>query len=445
MERPRDRPQAARAGRGPASALPPELEIQPRGALDATVAVPGSKSITNRALVVAALAEGTSRLHGALESDDTEAMRACLAALGIAVEAPGQDAPWTVPGACGRLAAPDAPLDVRASGTTARFLAAAATLADGPVRIDGTARMRERPIDDLVAALRGLGARIEILGRGGCPPLEVRGGGLAGGTTTIDARRSSQFVSAVLLAAPQARSPVTLELVEGALVSRPYVELTLQVMRAFGAACGWERDGVLRVEAPRPYRAASFHVEPDASAAAYPFAAAAVGGGRVRVPGFPAASIQADLGILDVLARMGCRVERDAGAIVVHGPAGRLRGIDVDMNDLPDAVLAVAVVALFAEGPTVIRNVANLRLKETDRLHALETELRKLGADARAGPDWLRVVPAPLHGAAIDTYDDHRMAMAFALAGLRLPGVVIRDPACAAKTWPGYFASLSSW
>jgi 3-phosphoshikimate 1-carboxyvinyltransferase len=423
---------------------PAELAIPPRGPLDATVRVPGSKSITNRAAVCAALAAGESALEGALDSDDSEAMRVALGALGVPVAVDGDV--WRVSGRDGRLAAPAAPLDARASGTTARFLTAAATLADGPVVIDGAPRMRERPIDDLADALRALGAKVELLGRGGCPPLRVAGGGLAGGRAAIDARRSSQFVTAVLLAAPYARADVVLEPVAGVVVSRPYVDLTLQVMGAFGAEAGWQDGGrALRVAAGRRYRARRFAIEPDASAAAYPFAAAAIAGGTVRVPGVPEASLQSDFGLLAILERMGCTVERRGDTVAVRGPGpeGRLRAVDVDMNDLPDAVLALAVVALFAEGTTRIRNVANLRIKETDRLAALETELRKLGARAEAGPDWLAITPGPLRGAAVDTYDDHRMAMSFALAGLRVPGVVIRDPGCVAKTWPSYFDALA--
>ena len=432
-------------------AVPPDrIEIRPRGPLDAQLRVPGSKSITNRAVLAAALARGESRLDGALESDDTAAMRVALAALGVSIDARGTS--WSVRGADGKLAAPRAALDARASGTTARFLPAAATLADGPVVIDGSPRMRERPIDDLARALAALGAEVEVLGEKGCPPVRVNGGlrgvngrlrgGLRGGRAPIDARRSSQFVSAVLLAAPYARQDVVLEPIGGIVVSRPYVDLTLAVMTAFGADAGWD-GGALRVAAGCGYRGRSYAVEPDASAAAYPFAAAAIAGGSVRVSGLPRDSLQADLGLLEVLERMGCAVERGADGITVRAPAdGRLRGVDVDMNAMPDAVLALAVVALFAEGPTRIRNVANLRIKETDRLAALERELGKLGARARAGADGLEIQPGTLHGAAIDTYDDHRMAMAFALAGLRVPGVVIREPGCVAKTWPDYFEAL---
>jgi 3-phosphoshikimate 1-carboxyvinyltransferase len=422
------------------SDLPAALRIAPRGALDARVRVPGSKSITNRALVIAALASGESLLRGGLESDDTRVMTDALRALGCTLETDG--GAWRVRGSGGRLRAPAQPLDTGNSGTTARFLTAAATLADGPVVIDGNARMRERPIEDLVGALTGLGAACEILGRNGCPPVRVAGGGLPGGTSAIDASRSSQYVSAVLLAAPYAERDVALELAGGVLVSRPYVELTLQMMGAFGAQADWEGGAGLRVAAGNPYRGRDYAIEPDASSAAYPFCAAAIAGGRVRVEGIPSRSLQADFRLLELLEQMGCAVRRDADAVEVAGPASPLRGIDVDMNDLPDAVLALAVVALFAEGITRIRNVANLRIKETDLLAALETELRKLGAGARADADSLTIEPGPLRAAQIATYDDHRMAMAFALAGLRVPGVSILDPGCVSKTWPDYFAML---
>ena len=425
-----------------APALPDALPIAPRGPLDAEPALPGSKSISNRALVAAALAEGESRLEGLLESEDIAVMRAALAALGAGL-APAGGAAWSVRGTAGRLRAPGRTLDVRASGTAARFLTALATLAPGPVTVDGTPRLRERPVADLADALLRLGARLEVLGRGGCPPVRVHGGGLEGGAAPVDARRSSQTVSAILLVAPYARKDVRLELVEGALVSRPYVDLTLQVMRAFGAEVRWPEASALVVRAGRPYRARRFAVEPDASTAAYFFCAAAIAGGRVRVRGLPGDSAQADAGLPAVLERMGCRVLREPGAVEVRGPAGGLAGVDVDMNAMPDAVLALAVTAAFARGPTRIRNVAHLRLKESDRLAALEAELCKLGCRARAGRDELCIEPGPLHGAAIETYDDHRMAMAFALAGLRVPGVVIRDPGCVAKSWPNYFEALA--
>jgi 3-phosphoshikimate 1-carboxyvinyltransferase len=429
----------------PQQPQPDRLAIPTRGPIDAVVRPPGSKSITNRALVAAALASGDSELRGALESDDTRVMADCLVALGVGLER-APDA-WRVRGSAGHLRQPDAPLYTGNSGTTARFLSAAATLADGPVVLDGSPRMRQRPIQDLVHALSQLGAPAEVLGRDGCPPLRVHGGGLPGGTAVIDASRSSQYVSAVLLAAPCAQRDVDLQFENGVLVSGPYVELTLQLMRAFGAEVDWSPSGGIHVRGRRGYRGRVYAVEPDASAAAYPFCAAAISGGRVRVEGIPRGSLQADLGLLPILERMGCQVRREPDAIELRGPRPpqRLRGVDVDMNALPDAVLALAVVALFADGPTRIRNVANLRIKETDRLAALETELRRLGARAEAGDDWLRVEPLPEGGgraAEVETYDDHRMAMSFALAGLRVPGVVIRDPGCVSKTWPDYFAFL---
>ncbi|MEE2678713.1 MAG: 3-phosphoshikimate 1-carboxyvinyltransferase [Myxococcota bacterium] len=414
--------------------------VRTRGALDAAVRPPGSKSLTNRALAIAALARGESTLVGALASEDTEAMCGCLEALGCPVVGDGDT--WHVPGRDGRFSAPTGPLFAKNSGTTIRFLAAAATLADGPVTLDGDARMRERPIGDLVDALTALGAPAEVRGAAGCPPVHVAGKGLPGGATEIDGTRSSQVVSAVLMAAPYAQRDVTLSLRRHGLVSRPYVDLTLDTMRAFGAEAAWTSDDGLRVRAGRRYAGRTFAIEPDASAAAYPFCAAAIAGGRVRVTGIPAASIQADLALLPILERMGCQVARGADYAEVRRDGRPLQGVDVDMNALPDAALALAVVAIFAEGPTRIRNVANLRLKETDRLAALETELRRLGADATAGPDSLEIVPGPLRGAPIETYDDHRMAMSFALAGLRVPGVTIRDPACVAKTWPDYFSTL---
>jgi len=417
-----------------------QFQVRTRGALDAAVRPPGSKSITNRTLPVAALATGESVLHGALTSDDTEAMLECLAALGCRVAGDGDT--WRVPGQAGRLRTPAAPLLTRNSGTTIRFLTAASSLAAGPVTLDGDARMRERPIADLTDALTALGAPAETHGVAGCPPVRVAGSGLPGGKAEIDGRSSSQVVSAVLLAAPYAVRDVELSLRNGDLVSRPYVDLTLEVMRAFGADADWTPGGGLHVRAGRHYTGRAFEIEPDASAAAYPFCAAAIAGGRVRVTGIPAASIQADLALLPILERMGCRVARGPDFAEVCRGDEPLQGIDVDMNTLPDATLALAVVALFARGPTRIRNVANLRLKETDRLAALEAELRRLGANATAGADGLQIVPGPLRGARIETYDDHRMAMSFALAGLRVPGVTIVDPGCVAKTWPDFFSVL---
>jgi len=418
--------------------FPDRVGIRLRGPVDGTIRLPGSKSLTNRALLCAALANGASTLTGVLDAEDTRVMTECLARLGASFTEDGESV--VVVGTDGHLRASPLTLDVGASGTTARFLTAAATLADGPSLIDGTPRMRLRPIGELVAALKALGADVEALGANGCPPVRVGGGGLPGGHAVIDARRSSQFVSAIALSAPYAKQDTFLEFLGGVLVSRPYVENTVEVMQAFGAFVELEASRI-RVS-PGKYQPRSFRVEPDASAAAYPLVAAAITGGSVHVAGFGRGSRQADLGILDVLEAMGCVVEWIGSGFSLTGPSDGLVGVEVDMGDMPDAVLAVAVAGAFASGPSRLTNIANLRFKESDRLAALETELRKLGAGAEAGPDWMIVQPRSLHGAEIDTYDDHRMAMAFSLAGLVVPNVVIRDPGCVAKTWPSYFEDM---
>jgi 3-phosphoshikimate 1-carboxyvinyltransferase len=418
------------------------IEIEPRGALNATVRVPGSKSLSNRALLVAALAQGESRLEGVLDSDDIQAMAAALCALGAEVVRDGER--YLVRGVAGRPRVPERGIDVGASGTAARFLTAALSLVPGETVLDGVPRMRERPIGELVDALRALGVEVVAESPGGCPPVRCRGGAPFGGEAAIDARRSSQYVSALLLIAPYAERDVVLHLKDGVLASRPYVELTLRLMRAFGAEAAFRDASTLEVAAGRGYVGRAYDVEPDASTAAYFFAAAAIAGGRVRVEGLSGDSVQADMGFLDVLAGMGCTVVRDASGVEVRGPKGPLRAVDVDMNAMPDAVLAAAVTALFADGTTRIRNVANLRIKESDRLAALEAELHKLGARARASADALEITPGRLQAAEIATYDDHRVAMAFGLAGLRIPGVRILDPSCVSKSWPRYFEALAA-
>lgn len=432
------------------SANPPErLTIAPRGPLNGHPVVPGSKSITNRVLLLAALADGESRLRGGLDSDDTVVMRQALESMGIGLRTepagPGGLEDWLVTGRGGQFKAPPNALDCGNSGTTVRFLTAALTLAEAPIVVDGNARMRERPISDLVNALRGLGAELTVEGQDECPPVRIEGGGLPGGATLIDGSRSSQYVSAVLQAAPYAAQDVELGFKNSIVVSRPYIDLTIEVMEAFGARASWIAEDRLRVVSGQVYQPRDYTIEPDASSAAYPFAAAAIAGGQVTVDGVRANSLQADFKILGLLEQMGCGVERNGDAVTVTGPNKPLKSLGkIDMNDFPDAVLAYAVVCAFADAPTTITNIYNLRIKETDRLHALETELRKLGVGAEAGHDWLRIEPRPMHGAEIETYDDHRIAMSFALAGLRIPGVVILDPGCVSKTWPGYFEAFAS-
>ncbi|MGO8691523.1 MAG: 3-phosphoshikimate 1-carboxyvinyltransferase [Thermoguttaceae bacterium] len=413
------------------------IEIHPSGPVHGSIRPPGSKSITNRALVCAALAEGTSVLTSALRSDDTRLMIEGLQALGVAVECEPSATTIQVCGCSGRLPARAADIPVGNSGTTVRFLTAVATLGRGTFRLDGIARMRERPIEDLLDALGQLGADATSELGSGCPPVVVRAAGLPGGRATVAGDLSSQFLSALLMAAPGASGPVELA-IAGRLVSKPYIDMTLAVMGAFGVAVA---AGPPWRIAPRPYRACRYAIEPDASAASYFLAAAAMTGGAVTVEGLSRQSLQGDVAFCDCLAQMGCQVRGDTGGLTVVG--GPLRGIEVDMGAISDTVPTLAVVALLARGPTTIRGVAHIRHKETDRIRALANELRKLGAAVEELDDGLRIIPGPLHGAELDTYDDHRMAMSLALAGLATPGVVIRDPDCTAKTYPGYFRDLA--
>lgn len=413
--------------------------IQPRGPLRGRIRPPGSKSITNRALICAALAEGESLLAGALDSEDTRVMIAALRRIGIFVEHDPTAASIRVGGSGGRFPADEADLYVANSGTTVRFLAALLTLGQGVYRLDGTARMRERPIGDLLEALRQLGADAVSEAGNACPPVIVRAHGLRGGRACVAGEISSQFLSGLLMACPYAENEVTLA-VEGKLVSRPYVAMTLAVMEAFGVRVASGVGGEFVVWAPQRYKPCRYAIEPDASAASYFFAGAAITGGKVSVEGLSRDSLQGDVAFCDCLERMGCTVEHGQNHITVAG--GRLRGIDVDMNAISDTVQTLGAVALFAEGPTTVRGVAHIRHKETDRIHALAVELRKLGAAVEERDDGLTISPGALHGATIDTYRDHRMAMSLATVGLAVPGVVIRDPGCTGKTYPDFFEDL---
>lgn len=417
------------------------IQIEPCGPLRAVIRPPGSKSITNRALVCAALADGDSILAGALESDDTRVMIEGLRQLGIHVEHDRPRQTIRVAGCGGRLPASTADLQVGNSGTTVRFLTALVTLGHGTYRLDGTERMRQRPIEDLLSALRQLGADVISQYGTGCPPVLVRAAGLPGGRAEVAGNISSQFLSGLLMAAPRAREPVEL-VVRGELVSIPYVTMTLRVMEAFGISVASAGGPPLRIPVDRPYQACRYEIEPDASAASYFFAAAAIAGGSVAVEGLTYRSIQGDVAFCDCLRKMGCKVTDGADRITVTG--GRLHGIEIDMNAISDTVQTLAAVALFADGPTTITHVGHIRHKETDRIHALAVELRKLGAAVEELADGLRIIPGPLHGTEVDTYDDHRMAMSLALVGLRVPGVTIRDPGCTAKTYPQFFEDLRS-
>lgn len=414
------------------------LLIRPlKGPLVGSIRPPGSKSLTNRALVVAALAEGRSRLSGVLESDDTRVMVESLRRLGVGVEWDRAACQVEIVGSGGRFPVASAELDLANSGTSIRFLTAACAASSGRFHLDGNARMRERPIEDLIVALRQLGGAARCETETGCPPVLVEGAGFRGGTARVAGDISSQYLSALLMAAPLAAEPVSLEVV-GELVSVPYVDMTLGVMEAFGVTV--ERvDSGFRI-APRTYRAADYAIEPDASAASYFFAGAAISGGRVRVEGLTRQALQGDVGFVDALARMGCQVEEDGDSLTVTG--GRLRGIDIDMNAISDTAQTLAAVAVFAEGPTTIRRIAHVRHKETDRIGAVATELRRLGQEVEEFEDGLTISPRPVQPAEIRTYDDHRMAMSFALVGLREPEIRIADPGCTAKTYPRFWEDL---
>jgi len=407
----------------------------------ATVRVPGSKSITNRALVLAALAGDSfpGDLWGVLRSEDTEVMIEALRTLGFAVETDWRKNFVRVyRGEGDFIPTSEANLFVANSGTSMRFLTALVSLGHGRYRLDGVPRMRERPIGDLLSALGQLGvdARSEL--GNDCPPVVVETKGLSGGKACIRGNVSSQFLSALLMVAPFARADVILE-IEGSLVSEPYVAMTIAMMKRWGAEVEVAARS-FHIRATQEYRLCDYNIEPDASAASYFWAAAAITGGEVTVSDLTSNGLQGDVRFVDVLEDMGCGVERGASGITVHG--GPLRGIDVDMNDISDTVMTLAAVACFAEGPTTIRNVAHIRHKETDRLAALAVELRRVGAEVTEFADGLTITPRPLHGAAIETYNDHRMAMSMALIGLRVPGIVIKEPGCVAKTYPHFFTDL---
>lgn len=408
---------------------------------DATVRVPGSKSITNRALVAAALADGTSRLRGALFADDTSAMADCARRLGAAVVADERAALIEVHGLRGRIAPGPVELDARQSGTTARFVLPLLATGHGRYVLDGSEQLRARPMGPLVTALRALGATVVDGHVAGHLPIvvEAGGGGLRGGTVAVPGDVSSQFLSGLLLSGPMMREGLRLELTSSP-VSEPYLAMTVRTLRSFGVDAAVVGSGRYAV-APGTYRATDLDIEPDASTASYFLAAAAITGGRVRVPGLGRRSSQGDVAFAGVLAQMGARVVEGGGSIEVSG-GRRLRGVDVDLRAISDTAPTLAVVAPFASTPTTVSGIAFIRRKETDRIAAVVRELQRCGVDARERPDGFVVQPGLPRGARIETYDDHRMAMAFALIGLRVPGIEIADPGCVAKTFPGYFEAL---
>jgi len=432
------------------TAHPPHIDLQPVPRVAGTVRLPGSKSISNRTLLLAALSSGTTRIHDLLHSDDTEVMLGALRSLGIAWEKVGERT-HVVHGAGGKLPNGQADLFMGNAGTAIRPLTAALAVIGGDYVLRGVPRMHERPIGDLVDALNAIGANIEYTGTPGYPPLHIRQPALKDAPIAVRGNVSSQFLTALLMSAPlMARGrDVRIEVV-GELISKPYIEITLNLMRRFGVTVAQEGWSAFTVKDGAAYASpGEIHVEGDASSASYFLAAGAIGGGPVRVEGVGAESIQGDVRFAEALEAMGATIVRGPNWIEASAN-GPLKAIDMDFNHIPDAAMTIAVAALYADGTTTLRNIASWRVKETDRIAAMATELRKVGATVEEGPDWLRVTPPEaIRSAAIDTYDDHRMAMCFSLASL--DGVLrkgapqrINDPKCVAKTFPDYFEAFAA-
>jgi 3-phosphoshikimate 1-carboxyvinyltransferase len=420
------------------------IDLPPLMSAHGTVRLPGSKSISNRVLLLAALADGVTEVRDLLKSDDTDRMLDALRTLGVKVESLGDNA-YRITGCGGNFPVKHAKLFLGNAGTAFRPLTAALALSGGSYELSGVPRMHERPIGDLVDALRQLGANIEYLGNEGFPPLKISPAKLAGDVVKIRGDVSSQFLSGLLMALPLLNQPVKVK-VEGELISQPYVDITLLMMAQFGVGVfGDFFDS--GVSAQDVYQSPGIvYVEGDASSASYFLASGAIGGGPVRVGGVGTNSVQGDIRFAEELKKMGADIEWSENSIVAKGPAsGRLKAIDLDCNHIPDAAMTLAVAALFADGTTTLRNIASWRVKETDRIAAMATELRKVGATVEEGADFIRITPPasralilnPAQG--IDTYDDHRMAMCFSLAAFGGAGIRINDPGCVAKTFPDYF------
>ena len=410
--------------------------IRPLAILDGEISIPGSKSYTARALVIGALASGKTLLRNPLRSEDTDYMIEGLKALGVTIEE-GRET-ISIVGTGGNLNPSSEKLFLGGAGTAVRFLTTVAGLTRKPLVIDGNERMRERPIQDLLEGLEPLGIRARSISGDGCPPIAVADGQLEGGRTVLRGGKSSQFLSSILLCAPYAKRAVMIEITDD-LVSRSYVDLTLEIMRDFGARVTHQGYRTFRVT-PAPYVGREYVIEGDLSSASYFFAAAAITGGRVRVKGVNPRSKQGDGGFLDVLESMGCRVYRGDNYVEVAGVS--LKGIDIDMRAMPDTVQTLAVVAAFARGTTRIFQVEHLQYKETDRITALKRELAKMGIKTAREKETLIIEGGEPRGTEVDTYGDHRMAMAFAIAGLRTDGMVIRNPNCVNKSLPTFWNLL---
>jgi len=423
------------------------LDLPASTAARGTVRLPGSKSISNRVLLLAALAKGTTIVRALLDSDDTRVMLDALRMLGVGVARVSDSDDYEITGVGGAFPVKQAELFLGNAGTAFRSLTAACALSGGEYVLKGVARMHERPIGDLVDALRKLGARIDYLGEEGFPPLKIHPAEIAGDTTEVRGNVSSQFLTGLLMALPLRQRNTTIEVV-GELISKPYIGITLAMLRRFGvdiARNGWQGFGV--PAAARYQSPGEIWVEGDASSASYFLAAGAIGGGAVRVEGVGRDSVQGDVRFADALAKMGAQIDMGPNWIEACAPrTGRLKAIDLDCNAIPDAAMTLAVAALFADGTTTLRNIASWRVKETDRIAAMATELRKVGATVEEGADYIRITPPEtlIPNAVIDTYDDHRMAMCLSLVTLGGVPVRINDPACVNKTFPTYFKIFSS-
>lgn len=414
------------------------IEITPLKKIDTNLAVPGSKSLTQRALIAASLASGTSKLIGPLESEDTEYSSGALGQMGMSITKEKNS--WTVEGKAGQISPSEKPVFLGNNGTATRFLTSVVALGSSPFVIDGDKRMHERPIGPLMQALQGWGVDITSTKGTDCPPLSIKAAGLNGGETILPEGKSSQYLSSLLLVAPYAKKPAILR-VEGEVMSKPYVAMTLAVMEEFGIPVECTKDFSYFSIPQGCYRARDYHIEGDASNASYFWAAAAVTGGKVTVNNVPVPSLQGDAMLVPLLGRMGCDVEKEGNGITVSA-SRPLEGITVDMADMPDVVPTLAVVAAFAEGKTTITNIEHLRIKECDRLSAVVTELTKLGAKVEEFQDSMIIHGdggKSLHGAEIETYNDHRMAMCFAVAGLKVPGVKITGEGCVVKSFPDFW------
>ena len=421
--------------------LPDKLTLSPIQKISGSVVLPGSKSLSNRILLLSMLAEGKTEIQNLLDSDDVRRMVEALETLGIQLEENRAENLITVSGTSGIIPVKEATLMLGNAGTAIRTLTASMTLGHGRFVLDGVQRMRERPIIDLINGLSQLGANLRCINGTDCPPVEVIAEGLPGGITRLSGAISSQYLTAILLAAPYADKEVQIEITDK-LVSVPYVEMTLRLMQSFGVSVNHENFRLFHIPRQTYRSPGNIFVEGDASSASYFLAGAAITKGSVTVKGCGTDSLQGDARFAEVLEKMGAKVEWEPQQVKLTGNS--LNGIDVDMNQMPDAAMTLAVAALFASGPTAIRNIYNWRVKETERLQAVSTELRKLGAEVEEGYDYLVIQPPEqIRKAEIDTYDDHRMAMAFSLAACGSSPVTINNPGCVSKTFPDYFEVLN--